>query len=716
MAGWVLSALLTVAATVAGGSVGVDAVPAAPLPPMDFQHRALLDQEGTYFMLWTPREKDIIFEVQVATQGYVGLGFSPNGGMKGADIIIGWVDDAGQPHLQDRHGEGNWLPSLDDSQDVVVHGGMQNDTHTVLRFSRLWNTCDEPHDFELSSDTIRVIWAYGYEDPEDAQTITIHSRRGTKSLYLLEPRFSLPEFTDDVTTWEIYSPNVSVPADLSTLYWCKLFKVPPLRRKTHVIGYQPVIEERNLAHVHHMLLYECHLDDAHRHYEKWLGIRGTQCYSANMPVSWLSCTTPIVSWAVGSEGEVFPEHVGFPIGADHGGANYFMLEIHYDNPSYKKGIVDGSGLRIFHTEKLRQYDAATLALGHSVSPTHIIPPAQRWKTIAHCSSECTQQGLPEGGVKAFQALLHAHVLGTDITLRHIRRGRELPVMFKDLNYDFNYQQVRVLSEEATILPGDAFITECGYDSRSKTKPVFGGFSTDEEMCLVFVMYYPRVDISLCTSASPLSTLISAFGLTSTDSEPSGILDNLEVDEAQETERARKMKEAGYDQKLKTLYLHQKFHGVNVKSNDSALNTSLYDVLHDEAFWKDDEMLKRLQETVLYSPHTGNCRTHGRKELKATGKRTYAYPDFLAIKGADQRCEHEAYQGGNEVDLEAYLVGNSLAESSMSSSQSVTSGNDGALTSEMKGVDPLGAGALQAGLCSLLLLSSLLVSTLHLPHL
>lgn len=36
-------------------------------------------------------------------------------------------------------------------------------------------------------------------------------------------------------------------------------------------------------------------------------------------------------------GEVFPDHVGLPIGEEHGGATYFMMEMHYDNPNYKQG-------------------------------------------------------------------------------------------------------------------------------------------------------------------------------------------------------------------------------------------------------------------------------------------------------------------------------------------------------------------------------------------
>lgn len=35
---------------------------------------------------------------------------------------------------------------------------------------------------------------------------------------------------------------------------------------------------------------------------------------------------------------------------------------------------------------------------------------------------------PEDGVKVFQALLHSHLLGTSIVVRHIRDGVELPVI------------------------------------------------------------------------------------------------------------------------------------------------------------------------------------------------------------------------------------------------------------------------------------------------
>ncbi|KAJ9595788.1 hypothetical protein L9F63_013032, partial [Diploptera punctata] len=47
-------------------------------------------------------DTDIEFLVEAATRGYVGVGFSPGGGMAGADIVLGWVDDSnGEIYLVD---------------------------------------------------------------------------------------------------------------------------------------------------------------------------------------------------------------------------------------------------------------------------------------------------------------------------------------------------------------------------------------------------------------------------------------------------------------------------------------------------------------------------------------------------------------------------------------------------------------------------------------
>lgn len=48
-------------------------------------------------------------------------------------------------------------------------------------------------------------------------------------------------------------------------------------------------------------------------------------------------------------------------------------------------------------------------------------------------------------------------------LRHVRNGIELDRIIEDDTYDFNYQQVRQLENETTILPGDYLITDCAYE-------------------------------------------------------------------------------------------------------------------------------------------------------------------------------------------------------------------------------------------------------------
>ncbi len=48
-------------------------------------------------------------------------------------------------------------------------------------------------------------------------------------------------------------------------------------------------------------------------------------------------------------------------------------------------------------------------------------------------------------------------------LRHVRDGIELDRIVEDDNYDFNYQEVRQLSNETVVLPGDYMITDCAYE-------------------------------------------------------------------------------------------------------------------------------------------------------------------------------------------------------------------------------------------------------------
>jgi len=490
---------------------------------VQFTHHTVLDRDGLFHLSWIPEKEGITFKIEVATHGYVGLGFSPGGGMHGADIVLCWLDNRGVVHLTDRHAVGNNVPYMDTSQDVRLDWGYENDTHTVVQFYRLWDTCDD-EDIKLGTDTVRLIWAYHDEDPLDNSHLLYHTltSRGARSIFLAEP----PQTQDPLPphkTWDLTADNLLLPEDDHTHYWCKIYRAPDLDRKHHMIALEPIIQPGHESYVHHMVLYECHIpedvveaagattaDWFQRHVEQ----PGQPCYSPNMPAEWSFClATNAWAWAVGSEGERLPEHTGMPLGEKFGGATYFMLETHYDNPAYHAPLVDNSGLRIRYTDQLRTYDTGMLLVGSEVNFLQFIPPKQDlFTSIGHCTSECTKQGIPESGIRIISGVLHSHLAGRKMRLRHIRNGIELPVILEDNHYDFNFQASRVPRTETVVYPGDQLLLECDYETSTRDMPTFGGLSTRDEMCLVFILYYPRTALADCRSLPALHTLTTALGI------------------------------------------------------------------------------------------------------------------------------------------------------------------------------------------------------------
>lgn len=64
--------------------------------PSDLPFVEYLDQNRLVHLSWGfDQQGNITFELVVNTTGWVGFGFSPNGAMKGADIVIGGMRPAG---------------------------------------------------------------------------------------------------------------------------------------------------------------------------------------------------------------------------------------------------------------------------------------------------------------------------------------------------------------------------------------------------------------------------------------------------------------------------------------------------------------------------------------------------------------------------------------------------------------------------------------------
>ena len=57
-------------------------------------------------------------------------------------------------------------------------------------------------------------------------------------------------------------------------------------------------------------------------------------------------------------GLVAPPEAGFSVGNQNA-----IVQIHYDNPSMIEGFVDSSGVRMYITDQIRQYDAGLMWFG-----------------------------------------------------------------------------------------------------------------------------------------------------------------------------------------------------------------------------------------------------------------------------------------------------------------------------------------------------------------
>ncbi|XP_035279504.1 DBH-like monooxygenase protein 1 homolog [Anguilla anguilla] len=471
-----------------------------------FRHSTMLDAHGKYRLRWRSDESTITFEAEVETKGYIGFGLSPSGAMALSDIVIGGVEK-GKPYLQDYFADPDRKVHRDVEQNYKLEYGMENHTHTVLAFSRALHTCDKS-DKDITENTVRVIWAYHSDDVGPSGPKYHGVNRGRKSLRLLNPT-SPVNIPSETPFFDLKNLNVPVPSK-DTTYWCQLFRIPEVPRKHHIIRIQPLIQTGHENLVHHILLYQCdsklnesELDSGH------------ECYHPNMPDSFLTCETVVFAWAIGGEGLTYPQHVGLSIGTSIDPV-YVLMEIHYDNPTFQQGVMDNSGLRLFYSPELRRYDAGVIETGVWVSLYHMLPPGlHEYMSEGHCTQECLQESLGHempSGIRVFAVLMHSHLAGRAIRTRHFRDGEELQPLAQDEDFDFNFQEFQYLKEERLLLPGDNLITECKYSTKGRRNMTWGGLSTRDEMCLSYLLYYPRINLARCESLPEITRQLKFIGV------------------------------------------------------------------------------------------------------------------------------------------------------------------------------------------------------------
>lgn len=405
--------------------------------------------------------------------------------MPGADILLAWVDDeTNEVVIQDRYAEAKAMPSLDDCPNWLSDGGFQNATHTVVGASRLRVSGDQS-DRNIVSGPMKVIWAHN-QDGSDTFAYHGSMRHATSVEFFKNTTIDADEAIDP--TWkhvDILQQNFTVPQK-ETVYACTSFNLTQ-DKDMHIVRIEPILDPLTSGMVHHFLLHYCEVPGVWNNY-----VSTSSCVSPLAPFN-TNCTAPIFGWGVGGNALSLPPEAGYRIGPSGDVMRYFILEVHYNSPvpSLPTFRTDNSGVRVYYTDKLRQHDAAMMVLGDPFVTTRSIPKQTMTHLEISCSSECTSAW--SHPLNVFADFLHMHSLGSRMWSTIHRKATGLMEPFHRIDYyDYNFQELGALRPTVTLNPGDRIQTHCVYDSSNRTGVTKFGESSDEEMCMEFIAYYPLV--------------------------------------------------------------------------------------------------------------------------------------------------------------------------------------------------------------------------------
>jgi dopamine beta-monooxygenase len=489
-----------------------------------FERKAQLGEN--ILMLWTINQADQKIELGILakTTGWVAVGLSESGSMRGADLAILQFDERGVNFdLGDYFSEDYAIPvrEPDNFQDWKLTSSVyQNGTHVAFQFERNLLTCDDK-DFVFDPKPKYVVYATGYSGTLSYHGSSLESRGSVEVRFFtndgdnsnggtltLEEQLEHLETQDPSSQiYEFAMPNLTVPP-ASTSYFCLPLKLNTSGTVQSGAQYHITkwigVPRSDL--IHHMFVYRCPMHAIQTEY-------GVPYECDSKPPQ----CDPYIAWGLGQGMANLPSNVGIPLGdekcstpqviAENGYSftdpdcfAYFLVEFHYNNPSMIAGQADISGLKVLITTQLRKYDMGVFTIGPAFPLIQIPPSQQAIQFNTECPVSCTSR-FPEGGVNVFASQLHMHILGRKIWIQHIRDGVELVEITRKDFYDFHKQSLSYIFPEKTLLPGDRIIASCVFDSSDKSEVTRGGWTSVDEMCVGFLGYYPRMKtISYCNIA------------------------------------------------------------------------------------------------------------------------------------------------------------------------------------------------------------------------
>lgn len=79
----------------------------------EYEHSADLSG-GDFLLCWQVCGDTVFFAMSAITEGYLAIGFDPEFLMRGADMVVGWVDEEGGAFIIDAYSGGQFGPVMQD--------------------------------------------------------------------------------------------------------------------------------------------------------------------------------------------------------------------------------------------------------------------------------------------------------------------------------------------------------------------------------------------------------------------------------------------------------------------------------------------------------------------------------------------------------------------------------------------------------------------------
>jgi len=422
-----------------------------------------------------------------ATAGWAAFGLSLAGGTTGADVL---AYDASTNKITDMYST-DGRPARDRSQDWTFVRATVDSGYLVVEVTRRLSTGDSQDlalrdDSDATSPPTRIFVAAGEGDvvsglPSAAVAygaVRFHGDGDDESTFKAEMAAESTGYL-----WLGAEETEVGEGDADYQHFC--FSYEDLvdlglteNTNYHIIGFQPEIDSDAAAYVHHFVLYRSSSADV-----DYCGYGGFE--------------QAAYVWGPGMAAQPLPPEAGLLLGSSKG-TRSFMLEIHYSNPDNDQGVADSSGVRLYYTNTLRPHNVGMFQTGDPTVALEGRPVGSTEGGVARydfaCPSGCTKRYF-NGPVTVFSEVLHMHATGVYMAHEQVRSfGRIVRSSVMEY-YDYNQAGGYAAPDVPfAVQPGDAFATSCYYapdDGTDGTNATVFGYGRYDEMCVVFMMYYPE---------------------------------------------------------------------------------------------------------------------------------------------------------------------------------------------------------------------------------